>query len=178
MGPHNASGSTTHPCPTVVHMGGLLHSGPQSLHSNICSYHQRCLTQAYAKRFVTSPDAVLFADATYFRLWLGIGHPLKRHPLSRLVHSANTYALPTLHHSEPLQSPTSVRLRDFCSSTPRTLCTVCRDLLGRTICCEIPTPESHVKSVAAAVASGSHIRRLNPSQLLSQPPVARLLTND
>ena len=35
-----------------------------------------------------APMPLLLIDATQLQQWLGIGHPLKRHPFSGLVHSA------------------------------------------------------------------------------------------
>ena len=45
-------------------------------------------TQAYAKNFITSPHALLLIEATHLQQWLGVSHPLERHPFSGLVHSA------------------------------------------------------------------------------------------
>ena len=45
-------------------------------------------TQAHTKGFITSSYALLLIAAAQLQQWLGIGHPLKRHPFSGLVHSA------------------------------------------------------------------------------------------
>ena len=47
-----------------------------------------CFTQAHAKSFITSPHALLLIDAAQLQQWLGVSHPLERHPFSGLVHSA------------------------------------------------------------------------------------------
>ena len=79
------------------------------LHTNCSSAHTHCKPhRCYTFRMQTSatctmshtwpwltpkassqaPNALLLIDATYLQQWLGIGHPLKRHPFSGLVHSA------------------------------------------------------------------------------------------
>ena len=40
-------------------------------------------TQAYARSFTTSSHAPLLIGAAQLQQWLGIGHPLKRHPFAR-----------------------------------------------------------------------------------------------
>ena len=40
------------------------------------------------KSFITNPHALLLIDAAQLQQWLGISHPLERHPFSGLVHSA------------------------------------------------------------------------------------------
>ena len=72
--------------------GTMLHFSLQSSHLNICYYHQDLHHGKFhpgsRPRLRNHPRALLLIAAAQLQQWLGIGHPLKRHPYSGLVHSA------------------------------------------------------------------------------------------
>ena len=45
-------------------------------------------TKDYATNFITHHHTLLFSITAHVPLWLGVSHPLERHPFSGPVHSA------------------------------------------------------------------------------------------
>ena len=71
--------------------GILPHFGLQSSHLNSCYYHQDLhykLFHAGSRPTLRhNSHALLHIAVLHLPQWRGIGHPLKRHPFSGLVHS-------------------------------------------------------------------------------------------
>ena len=72
--------------------GNLPHVGLQSSHLNTCyshqDLHQKLFDAGSRHTLRHNFRAPLLITALHLQQWPSIGHPLKRHPFSGLVHSA------------------------------------------------------------------------------------------
>ena len=72
--------------------GTLLHSSPQGSRLNLCYFHQDLHSSTFHPdsrlRLLHEPDALLLIETYASSRWRCIGHALKRHPFSGLMHSA------------------------------------------------------------------------------------------
>ena len=91
MHKHQFLGSAN-PCPSAVHMEPFSTSIFKisiwiiATTTKICN--RGCFTQVFTRSCTANPHALLHTDAQGLHHWLGISHPLQRHPFSGLVHSA------------------------------------------------------------------------------------------
>jgi len=72
--------------------GTLLHSSPQGSRLNLCYFHQDLHSSTFHPdsrlKLLHEPDALLLIETYASSRWRCIGHALKRHPFSGLMHSA------------------------------------------------------------------------------------------